>query len=336
MHQCSEIISQFAKSGRFLLNRAPNDFICEPMKGGQSVATLFRFQIDNFPYVLRLFPPHAPPITRMHQLTLAKEAGELGFGPKIHFIDSEMNGIIMDFFPGRTIKEADFKDLANLSRFTKFIKHLHCSSAKFPKATSPFKRFFDLCLKMKDTDNIKLPQFYEIENLMKNLATIFQLLPIKRVPSHLDLHSQNIMVHENRFMLVDWVNGGISDPFFDLATFSVFHELNGHETNLFLCDYFEREISELEWNRFIVTKPIRLLVVALGLFSVIHNKTQAYEEIARLSLPTLRDFREKGAIWPHFILGMSMYQSALTIIDQTQFQRSLNWLKKYVNLRCNA
>jgi len=138
----TEIISQFLKS----LGRAEctaDDFLYEPMKGGGSLATLYRLDVNKYSYVLRLFPLHASPTTRMHQITLAKQAGEMGCGPKIHFVDSQMNGMIMEFIPGRTVKESDFSDAANLAEFAKFLQRLHSSKANFPLAVSPFKRFHD-------------------------------------------------------------------------------------------------------------------------------------------------------------------------------------------------
>lgn len=51
---------------------------------------------------------------------------------------------------------------------------------------------------------------------MEDLETILKLLPVDQVPSYLDLHPLNILLWENRFFLVDWVNGGMSDPYLDL------------------------------------------------------------------------------------------------------------------------
>lgn len=141
------------------------------------------------------------------------------------------------------------------------------------------------------------------------------------------------MICKHSFILVDWVNGGMSDPYFDLATFCVFHGLNEKETEFFLTRYFERDLTEMEWNRFVVTQPIRLFVIATALFPSNNYNSMTYEEIIReMPLPTLSDFGKKGAIWPHFLLGVSMFQAALTLIDQEQFRFSLQSLKKACRL----
>lgn len=328
MYPRTEVVSQFIKSLASLPERIQVDqLVYEPLKGGGSAATLYRFDLHKHSYVLRLFPSQASSLTRMHQVMLAKQAGESGFGPKVYFVDAQMNGMVMEFIPGRTVEEADFEDKSNLSRFAIFLKSLHRSKAHFPLAVSPFKRFRDFCLKMEQTNNIFPSRFSEVKTLMEDLESIFQSLPVNLVPSHLDLHPLNIMVCKNQFLLVDWVNGGMSDPYFDLATFSVFLGLDEERIKLFLTHYFEHDLTELEWNRFMITQPIRLFVIAAALFSSIPDNSMNEEMIRNMSLPTLSDFGKKGAIWPHPLLGASLFQTALTIIDQDQFQSSLSKLK---------
>lgn len=332
----TEVVSQFIKSLSSLpVNMEVDKLVYEPLKGGRSEAKLYRFDLHKHSYVLRLLPPHAGPLTRMHQITLAKQAGELAFGPKIHFVDTQMNGMIMEFIPGRTVEESDFKDISCLTKFTKFLQRLHRSIVNLPLAVSPFKRFRDFNLKLENRNTISPPRLSEVIALMKDLEAIFQSLPINKVPSHLDLHPLNIMLCGNHFFLVDWVNGGMSDPYFDLATFSIFHGLNEEKAMLFLTHYFERDPTDLEWNRFIIAQPIRLFVIASALFSSDFDSSMSYEELSRdISLPSLSDFGKKGAIWPHSLLGVSMFQTALALIDQDQFISSLQTLKKHAAL-CN-
>lgn len=329
----TEVVSQFIKSLTFLSETIQVDkLIYESLKGGGSAATLYRFDLDKYPYVLRLFPLHTPPLTRMHQIMLAKQAGQMDFGPKIHFVDAQLRGMVMEFISGRTVEWADFKDGVCLAEFAKFLQRLHRSKVSFPLAVSPFKRFRDFYLKIEKTNGVLPSRFSEVKNLMEDLEAMFQLLPINQVPSHLDLHPLNIMFWKNRFFLVDWVNGGMSDPYFDLATFSLFHGLNEEREILFLTHYFEHPPTCLEWNRFVVTQPIRLFVIAAALLSSNFDKSMTYEEMIRdMSLPTLSDFGKKGAIWPHPLLGISMFQTALTLIDQEKFQCSLQDLKKHVS-----
>lgn len=289
----TEIVSQFLESHSPSLEALQTDkLVFEPLKGGGSAATLYRFNLKDTTYVLRLFPSQASSLAREHQINLAKQAGEKSFGPKIHFVDPEMKGMIMEFIPGRTVEAIDFKDNNLLAAFAKFLKRLHLSEVDFPLAVSPFKRFRDFSLKVDSAP----PRFSEIQTLMADLELLYQLFPNQKVPSHLDLHPLNIMTWNEHFFLVDWVNGGMSDPYFDLATFSVFHELDNEKTLHLLTHYLERAPTELEWNRFITAQPVRLFVIAAALMS-----------FGKLYLP--------------------IYQQGLDLIDQDRFYSSLRNLR---------
>lgn len=262
----SEIVSAFVGS-------VVHDLPFEPLQGGASSALLYRFDVSQHSYVLRLFPRQASSITREHQIQLAKLAGSGDFGPKVHFVDHQRRGLIMDFIPGRTVLPSDFEESTSLNAFALFLKRLHQSESPFPIAVSPFKRFRDFYLKTDERLH-----FLEIKKLMEELEAVF--CPIKLTPTHLDLHPLNIMRSENRFLLVDWVNGGMSDPFFDLATFSVFHDLDESRQWQFLKSYFEDQPTDWQWHRFIATQPVRLLVIAFGLFSVGSNEASSYYQRA--------------------------------------------------------
>lgn len=135
------------------------------------------------------------------------------------------------------------------------------------------------------------------------------------------------MLWESRFFLVDWVNGGMSDPYFDLATFSIFHGLNEERLMLFLTHYLGRTPHHIEWNRLIVAQPIRLFVIAASLFSSLTDTT-TYEEIGDKPLPTLSDFGKQQAAWPAPLLGAAMFQAALTCMDHDRFQQAWLGLKR--------
>ncbi len=159
------------------------------------------------------------------------------------------------------------------------------------------------------------------------METIFALLPTMLAPSHLDLHSLNILFKEESFCLVDWVNGGISDAHFDLATFSVFHNLTKEQQIVFLSQYFGRAPTDYEWNRFVVTQPVRLFVIAAAL--IVSSTDESLDDFDHTSrLPSLEDFSKHGIIWPHRLLGMSMLNAGLALIDDDHFKASFAYLNK--------
>ncbi len=328
----SRVMQSFVTSVDSPSNIDPDNLIYTPLRGGGSKAALYRFDMGQNSYVLRLLPQLASNLTRMHQIILAKQAGKIGIGPQIYFVDSQMEGMIMDFIPGRTVQQNDFENGDNLTRFAKFLQKLHQSKEKFPVACSPFQRFQNFMVKGKK-EKITYPlRFTEVEMLMEEMEATLQLSPIPQVPAHLDLHPLNIMLTDQKFFLVDWVNGGMCDPYFDLATFTTFQCLNESQILTFLTHYFERSPTEFEWNRFIITQPIRLFVIAAALLSTSLDETRpmSYEEaLQSWKLPSITDFGKNEMNGPLWLFGLTMLQSGLQLIDQKNFKTALQYIQRH-------
>lgn len=309
----------------------PEEIVYTSLKGGGSKASLYRFEFNERYYVLRLLPPQTQPLIRMHQINLARQAGKIGVGPEIYFVDAQMDGMVMEFISGRTSQRQDFEKPDHIAKFAKFLQKLHQSSERFPLAISPYQRFDDFMLKGEQRKIVYPLRFAELKVLMRELEETFRLFPLSLVPSHLDLHPLNIMFNEKQFFLVDWVNGGLSDPFFDLATFTIFQGLNQSQITTFLSSYFNRAPTQLGWHRFIATQPIRLFVIAAALLtlSVDANPSLSYEEAFQSSeLPSIEDFGREGMNWSYWQFGLSMYKAGLALIDQENFKSALTNLQK--------
>lgn len=193
------------------------------LKGGQSAANLYQFDINQNRFILRIPPANASLPTKAHQCFLTKQAGELGIGPKVVYTDPQFNSIILNYIPGKEAQSKDFKNNALLHQMAKTLYHLHHSKSTFPLAVSPFKRFNGFFEKI----NNKNHELKKIKLYIDEIEQTLRFYPISLCPTHLDLHLSNIILKDNNeIFLIDWVNGGMSDPFFDLATFSYFSELN--------------------------------------------------------------------------------------------------------------
>lgn len=327
--QLLRIVQAFLKKLDALSSINPVSLIYIPLKGGNSNASLYRFEVGQRSYVIRLLPHQANNLTRMHQIILAKQAGKMGIGPEVYFVDTQMEGIVMNFIPGRTVRPSDFENDNRLAIFAKCLKKLHTSKEKFPVASTLFQRFQGFILKGKKEKITYPSQFLEIITLMEELEATFQLSTVPQVPTHLDLHPLNIILSEQHFFLVDWVNGGMSDPYFDLATFAHFHHLNESQTLTFLTHYFERPPTQFEWNRLIVAQPIRLFVIAAALLNTSSDESRSisYEEaLISLKLPSIAAFGENEMKEPLWLFGLTMLKSGLNLIDQVNYKTALQYL----------
>lgn len=298
------------------------DFV--PLKGGNSEANLYRFDIEEKAYVLRLLPKGADQSTRKHQISLASLAGKLGIGPEVKFVDAEMDGMISVFIHGRTVLAGDFEKDKALESFAKLLQKLHRSQECFPRAPCPFQRF----RRFGESEGITFPsRFIEVKNLMKELEST--LNPLAFVPTHLDLHPLNIMISGDHFFLVDWVNGGLSDPFLDLATFAFFQRLSDAQTISFLTHYFERPPTPFEWDRFLLSQPVRLFLIAAALLSTSTDKQRSIsyaEALTSEPLPTIEDLEKwHGPLW---LYGLTLWKAGLELVDQKNFQSALKNLRE--------
>jgi thiamine kinase-like enzyme len=74
------------------------------------------------------------------------------------------------------------------------------------------------------------------------------------VPCHNDLLNANFLDDGERLCIVDWEYAGMGDRFFDLANFSINHELDAEQSETFLAAYFgevgPEDLEPLELMRF--------------------------------------------------------------------------------------
>jgi len=325
------VIAAFKESCGDLIAPCAISLNLAPLVGGLSKASLYRFDYNQRSYVIRILPPHLDHAIRMKQVVIAKNAGEIGVGPNVYFVGHQLHAIIMEFIPGRTVSPADFKEADKLKRFAEFLGHLHKSPQDFPLARSPFDRFDDFLKKGKQSGQAYPSRFEEAEIVMHKIQKVFNAHCLPLVPTHLDLHPLNIMMHEADFSLVDWVNGGKSYASFDLATFSVFHELDDDREQIFLTHYFGRSPTEFEWNCFIIAKPVRFFVIAAAFL------TQTPEDVSPAfydnvlmddNIISLHDFVNKQIagemILPHWQIGLMMLKVAFELVDSSNFKNALS------------
>jgi len=303
-----------------------SDLVYLPLTGGMSKAANYRFDLLQHSYVLRLFAPQSSRLSRHHQILIAQEAGRLGVGPKIHFVDPDLEAFVMDFIPGRTVHPRDFANQDQLIKFAELLRQLHRSSSCLPSACSPFQRFHEFL--RKGDEKKCLPEMAAAKCSMEEIEAVVQLFPVSFTPAHLDLNSLNIMLSGDRFFLVDWVNGGMSDSYFDLANFSVFQGLDKAQTETFLTHYFGQAPTSFEWSRFVILKPVRLFVIAAAFLS------QAVEEGVFMDKQALilKDFiyqHAEGRTDGHLgSIGLTMLKAGLDLIQGEEFKAALLFLQE--------
>lgn len=242
--------------------------ILKPLTGGRSGAGIYKFSLNSKDYVLRMFAEMEEVSGREREYKVTKAVGKYGFAPKTYYVDPNYQGMVIEFLPGRTIVPADIYKKGTLASFSVFLKDLHELQINEEVVADSYIQRGQEWLNKARTKNKTLPRVIE------DAVTDFEIISkvIEKLPSnvgliHNDLISRNIMILPNGFKLVDWPASGYGDIFWDFIDFADFLNLSKEQVKDFFSEYFQRPITQKEWDKFVIMRPIPSIVRAIGGFA---------------------------------------------------------------------
>jgi thiamine kinase-like enzyme len=152
------------------------------------------------------------------------------------------------------------------------------------------------------------------------------------------LISRNIMFDGEKFRLVDWPASGYGNPYWDFIDFVDFQSFNKQEICLFLTEYHNREITQEEWDLFVVLRPIPSIVRVIGGFAFMPDvKSKMFYDQKRneASLITfnqlINDFALDKMNVEHWQVTMAFLLEAERQLENEEFKSSLDRLQKRQN-----
>jgi len=304
-----------------------------PLTGGRSGAGIIKFSVGKQAFVLRMFSPLDDRETHKKEAELTKKVGEYGLAPKVYYIDTELKGMVIEFLSGRTISNKDVQNKEDLLEFGRCIRTLHSLPIKEPIALTPAEMRMKWYQRVLDNKGDLPSNFAKIHEMIVQTEKTLSRIQNTFVLTHQDLIPLNIMKNQG-FKLIDWPNGGVGDPFCDLATFPNFHNLDESKTRFFLEGYFNREVSEFEWNLFVCHRPIPLFWRAIGGFGFAGNPdTEFYDKVlSEDTLPTIQalmdDFARKKLGLTYWQISLVFLREVERQINDSQFKESLESLQR--------
>jgi aminoglycoside phosphotransferase (APT) family kinase protein len=173
-------------------------------------------------------------IDRSVEVAATRRAAEVGVGPEVvDFVEPE--GWLVTRFVGGTIPAPELlREPAELERVAVALRAFH--------RARPIPGRFDaleVVEAYRDTAlgrGAVLPEgFASAHDLARQIAARRAGQPPR--PCHNDLWYANLIDDGERLVIVDWEYAGMGDPFFDLANFSVNHELDEDGRRLLLAAY---------------------------------------------------------------------------------------------------
>ena len=195
----------------------------EPLGGGITNHN-FKVSVDGKVFVLRVGGQDTEllGIDRDAEYSASITAAELGIGPEVvEFLEPE-GYLVTAFISGRPVPPEELRAPESLERVAALLRAVHAGKS-FPATFDSF-RVVETYADMARERGTEVPAAYaEAKSLADSIERV--RAASAACPCHNDLLNANFIDDGERLRLVDWEYAGMGDRFFDLANFSVNHEL---------------------------------------------------------------------------------------------------------------
>jgi thiamine kinase-like enzyme len=220
-------------AARLWPGRAPQ---IEPLGGGITNHN-FKVSPDGEAHVLRIGGKDTEllGIDRHSEHAAALAAAAAGTGPEVvAFLEPE-GALVTRFVAGRSVSVEEMRSREAIARVVAALKPFH-EGERIPGRFDSFQVVETYAAAAAER-GVRVPVAYErAAELATRIATVRGPQPLR--PCHNDLLTANFILEGARLWIVDWEYAGMGDVFFDLANFSVNHELRPEEDDELLGLYF--------------------------------------------------------------------------------------------------
>ena len=189
-------------------------------------------------YVIRLAgnDTHLLGISREVEHAATVAAAGVGVGPEVVAFIRPEGYLVTRFIEGRPLPEAEAHTEPTLSRVADALRKFHNGPA-IPGLFIPL-RIVEAYRGLAADRGVRIPAEYELaQSIGRRVELALLSAPTLLQPCHNDLLNGNFIDDGQRIRIVDWEYAGMGDVFFDLANFSVNHELTPAEDEAFLSAY---------------------------------------------------------------------------------------------------
>ena len=212
----------------------------EPLGGGITNHN-FVVRVDGNAYVLRIAGADTEllGIDRAAEHEAARVAAGLGVGPEV--VDFVEGSLITCFVEGGIVPVEEIRRPGGLREVAGLLRSIH-DGPPFPARFDAF-RVVEAYRATAEEHGVRIPpQYAEVKARADEIE--HTLGPRPEQPCHNDLLNANFIRSPDGIRIVDWEYAGMGDRFFDLANFSVNHELSEDECDTLLDAYFGEVTDE--------------------------------------------------------------------------------------------
>ena len=212
----------------------------EPLGGGITNHN-FVVRVDGKAYVLRIAGADTEllGIDRAAEHEAARIAAGLGAGPGV--VDFVEGSLITRFVEGGIVPVEEIRRPEGLREVAGLLRRIH-DGPPFPATFDAF-RVVEAYRGTAEAHGVRIPpQYAEAKTRADEIERTLGTRPAQ--PCHNDLLNANFIRSPAGIRIVDWEYAGMGDRFFDLANFSVNHELSEAESDSLLDAYFGQVTDE--------------------------------------------------------------------------------------------
>jgi thiamine kinase-like enzyme len=221
--------------------------------GGGITNHNLKVDVDGETFVLRVAGKDTGllGIDRSVELAATEAAAGLGIGPEVvAFVEPEA-WLVTRFVEGAIPSMERMRDSGMLERVARALRAFH-GGAGIPGSFDSF-RVVEAYRQTALDRGGAIPDAYEWAHGIARTIEARRSADV-HVPCHNDLLNANFLEDGEHLWIVDWEYAGMGDRFFDLANFSINHELDDDASRVLLDVYFgelrEEDVETLELMRF--------------------------------------------------------------------------------------
>jgi thiamine kinase-like enzyme len=189
-------------------------------------------------YVIRLAgnDTHLLGISREVEHAATVAAAGVGVGPEVVAFIRPEGYLVTRFIEGSPLPLDQAHESATLARVADSLRRFH-GNAAIPGLFIPL-RIVEAYRALALARGVRIPPEYDLARAIgRRIELALLASPVELTPCHNDLLNANFIDDGERIRIVDWEYAGMGDPFFDLANFSVNHELAADESAILLEAY---------------------------------------------------------------------------------------------------
>jgi thiamine kinase-like enzyme len=218
------------------------DLALEPLGGGITNHN-FKVTVDGESFVLRIGGRDTEllGIDRSVEYGASVAAAEAGVGPQVvDFLEPE-GYLVTRFVEGRPVPLEEMARPENIVRVASALRRIH-EGSPIPRRFDSF-RVVEAYRATAEEHGVHVPDaFSAAKEHADEIESARGSQPLR--PCHNDLLNANFIDDGTNLRVVDWEYAGMGDVFFDLANFSINHELDEDENEALLAAYFGELRSE--------------------------------------------------------------------------------------------